>query len=214
MKLKRVPNNKRKLVNNLFQRALQDKEHGFPYLCYMKLEKPIYCESGRDYHDRRLLLLIKDNHKGKDYYYLCGNLSNNKAFAEEMPRTVVLKARKQDRILAAQSWLYGADYTKILRQGNVGLLSEEPDKDAFEINGKMLQIENHLFVGEKVKTTRDQFWFYNCNLFHLTKKHKDIYLKGWGRMLVKFGTSIFFDEKYKRHILPEIATNKTPIYLA
>ena len=156
---------------------------------------------GLDAHNRKFLIAIQIRsyytkasydfpviHKS---YFLIGRNEDNTVFAHPVNGTVIYNAirKGKDVIRAIQHWIFGADYTSIIRQGDICLvpLYKTPnnvDKDAdFEPQHRVLASSHNLYCDRLIE--RDGYTYVlNPYLQHIPQVHKDVSHEGWARVQI------------------------------
>lgn len=153
---------------------------------------------GRDYFSKRTLIVIqvRQSFKRKSSYwteikksyFLIGRNEDNTVFAHPVESRVVQAAAKAEKnvVLAVQNWIFGQDYTKIIRQGDIGLLSINRLNLAHseKISNQFTIQDSHLLKAEEARMIATNIYVKNPSLYHLPKTHPNFEnLQGWYRVI-------------------------------
>lgn len=155
----------------------------------------------RDYHSKRTLIVIQVRQyikRRKNYfpeikksYFLIGRNEDDTVFAHPVePRVVQAAARAgKDVVRAVQNWIFGVDYTRIIRQGDVCLIplkSKAILSKAETISNQFTMQDSHLLkADEAVMNGGNNIYAKNVNLYHLPKTHPNFEnLSGWYKVVV------------------------------
>jgi hypothetical protein len=137
---------------------------------------------GRDLHSRRRLILIQIRRWRKWYvsgfprilksYFLIGRNEDDTIFAHCVSSRTVHRAINsgKDPIRAAQSWIFGCDYSKVLRQGDIGLVPVRrvPPSDSTATMEIVLQ-GSHQLTAATIIQIDNVLYAHNPYLRHLIK---------------------------------------------
>src|SRR5574343_499263 len=119
-------------------------------------------------------------------YFLCGTNEDGSAFAHAVPATVVRTAigKNRDACLACQGWIFGGDYSRMIRHGDLALipLSKAPGapvvaetnlvlEDSHELTAKAIRRNGHVYALDPI-------------LVHLPGTHPTVQATGWHRVVV------------------------------
>lgn len=150
---------------------------------------------GRDYFSRKFLAVIQVRQfirRNKNYYpnikksyFLLGRNEDNTVFAHPVSANVVHSAIKnyRDVVRACQSWIFGTDYTKIIRQGDLALIPVRSTKgEDLERTEAILQ-DSHQLTAEKI-TKNGVLYAKNPKLVHLPDTHPEVSGSGWFKVVV------------------------------
>lgn len=159
---------------------------------------------GRDVHSRRLLAVIQIRQftrRKRNYfpqilksYFLLGRNEDDTVFAHPVEARVVHSAitRKKDVVRCVQNWIFGADYQRVLRQGDLALvpmpnLTRLIEEEGMEENRIILQAEDgslgHQLTAEKIVRNGNLYAF-NAELVHLPGTHPKVIHKGWAKVII------------------------------
>jgi len=109
------------------------------------------------------------------------------AVSPNLARVVHSAARKNgDVVRAVQNWIFGQDYARIMRQGDIALLplrsKKVPPKTELTANRFSLQ-GSHEVVAEEARVNGN-LYVKNPSLYHLPKTHPDLVkLSGWFKVI-------------------------------
>jgi hypothetical protein len=158
---------------------------------------------GEDVHDGRFLIAIqvrqyRKQHKGwypqiRKNYFLVGTNEDGAPFAHSIESRVVHSAIKSNRdvILAVQSWIFGADYSKVVRQGDLALVPARPPKrnDACPCQSRAASLGStdsrgsHLLVADEIRMNGNMYAL-NPTLTHNPGTHPKVSASGWYKVVV------------------------------
>lgn len=155
----------------------------------------------RDYHSKRTLIVIQVRQfirRRKNYfpeikksYFLIGRNEDKTVFAHPVESRVVQAAARagKDVVRAVQNWIFGVDYKKIIRQGDICLIplrSKAVLATASDIPNQFTIQDSHLIKAETVKMNGgNNVYAFNPSLYHLPKTHPNFEeLKGWFKVMV------------------------------
>jgi hypothetical protein len=156
---------------------------------------------GKDFHNKRMLAVIqvrkyaKYTRRGyanvKKSYFLLGRNEDNTTFAHPVSSSVIHRAIKDKKnvILRVQSWIFGHDYTKVVRHGDVALvpLKRRPNADNLGLTEFMIQPEDgsasHQLEADMI-AENGKLYALNPHLSHLPGTHPDVSGEGWFKVMV------------------------------
>jgi hypothetical protein len=151
---------------------------------------------GHDYHSGKLLAVIQVRQYRKQCanwwpsirknYFLLGRNEDDTPFAHPVQAMVVRSAirRKQDVIKAVQDWLWETDYSRVVRQGDIGMIPGRVPGAAVP-HVEPVCIENsHVLTADEIRWDGRQFWALNPRLVHSPGTHPDVSATGWLRIKV------------------------------
>ena len=202
-----VPTQTRKQVENLFNEVCKsDKvdEHGnwefgseFDRKGRGYAINYDYYAIGRDYFTKRLMMIVQVRKYEKRYkngfaniqksYFLCGRNEDDSAFAHPVESRVIHHAISggNDVIRAVQSWIFGTDYTKVIRQGDLCLVPIKKKKVEGNMLGKSLVLQgSHELFAEGIVKNGDNLYAINPELWHLGGVHPVQYEVGVFKVVV------------------------------
>jgi hypothetical protein len=151
---------------------------------------------GRDYFSKRLLIVIQIRKYEKRYkngfgniqksYFLIGRNEDNTAFAHPVESRVIHSAinKEKDVIRACQDWIFGCDYTKVIRQGDLALIPIRTKQGMKLEASELLLQESHKLEAKEIYQNGCLYAKDPC-LHHLPQTHPDLVdLKGWYKVVV------------------------------
>lgn len=150
---------------------------------------------GRDLHSKRTLAVIQirqfeRRHKNwypsiKKSYFLLGRNEDDTVFAHPVESRVIHNAikRNDDVVQAVQKWIFGADYNKVVRQGDVALvpMSRRPNAPTAASNTVLLQ-DSHELVADAI-LENGNLYALNPSITHLPGTHPHFDLSGWYKVI-------------------------------
>jgi hypothetical protein len=151
----------------------------------------------RDIHHRRRLIVVQVRQSWRraashflntrKSYFLVGRNEDDSVFCHCVSSQAIHAAiaTKRDVVMAAQSWMFGHDYIKVLRQGDMGLIAVKrmstPDV-TFE-TPLILGGSSHVLSGEIILGKRDNTYVKNPHMHHVPGTHPDISGEGWFKVV-------------------------------
>jgi hypothetical protein len=154
----------------------------------------------RDYFTKRTLIVIQVRQfirRRKNYfpevrksYFLIGKNEDDTVFAHPVSGHIVQAAAKsgKDVVRAIQNWIFGVDYTRIIRQGDVCLIplkSKAILSNADYCSSKFVMQDSHLLESDESKVLGENIYSKNPSLYHLPKTHPNFEnLQGWFKVVV------------------------------
>lgn len=138
---------------------------------------------GFDHHSKKMLAIVqlrewrKATKNGfarvRKNYFLIGKNEDKTVFAHCIESRTIHAAIKKGNcpILACQDWIFGSDYRKVLRQGDIALVPTKRLPNGQEIVGKIIFRESHEIVAEKIMKIGDSYYAENPVLTHLKSQH-------------------------------------------
>jgi hypothetical protein len=150
---------------------------------------------GRDLHTRKTLAVIQIRQfvrQSKNWYpnikksyFLLGRNEDNTVFAHPVESRVIHAAIKKDAdvIQAVQRWIFGTEYNKVIRQGDVALvpLTRKPNAPTVESNQVLLQ-DSHELVADEI-LENGHLYALNPAIIHLPGTHPNYDLSGWYKVI-------------------------------
>lgn len=193
-----------KLVDSV-SKAEKVDEHGWDFgtdfddnCCGEALNWDLY-GYGQDFHNRKFLAVIQVRQwskrskrawsKVRKNYYLIGRNEDKTFFAHSIQSQVIYSAIKRNVnvIQACQSWIFGADYKKVIRQGDLALVPlHVTGGDTLVEKGCTLE-ESHLLVADELRLNGKNgktLYAKNPKLTHIPEKHPFVTGKGWYKVMV------------------------------
>lgn len=150
---------------------------------------------GVDTHTRRLLIVvqvrqyIKARKNGfadvRKSYFLVGRNEDQTVFAHPVESRVIHHAIRTDGnvIQAVQSWIFGVDYTRVLRQGDVALVPAKNPIGAESDTTEVTLQESHRITGTAIREN-GSVYILNPVAVHLPGVHPIVEATGWYKVLV------------------------------
>jgi hypothetical protein len=146
---------------------------------------------GNDVHTGKFLIVIQIrqfNRRKEGYfpqirknYFLVGCNEDNSTFAHSVPSAVIHSAirRGVDVIGAVQDWIFGCDYAKVLRQGDLALLPCAKRPSAPRIARRTATVEkSHALKANVLRQSGEgaevQLFAKNPHLVHLPGTHPEV----------------------------------------
>jgi len=141
---------------------------------------------GNDVHSGKFLAIIQIRrfyrHKSSYYpeirkNYFLGHNEDNSVFAHSVESAVIHSAirRGADPILACQNWIFGTDYAKVLRQGDLALIPCSKRPSAPRIAKRTALIEkSHQLKANILRQAGDQLYAKNPYLVHQPGTHPEV----------------------------------------
>lgn len=148
---------------------------------------------GRDHYSGKMLAVIQVRQFSRertDYwpsirksYFLLGRNEDSTVFAHPVAATVVRTAIRKDRdpIKAVQRWMWGADYAKVLRQGDLGIVPVRSPKGEV-IEGPVVLGESHKIEASVIQQNGGPLYALDPRATHLPGTHPDVETEGWTRI--------------------------------
>jgi hypothetical protein len=151
---------------------------------------------GKDVHSKRTLIIIQirqyvKHHKNwypqvRKSYFLLGRNEDQTVFAHAVESRVIHAAIKAEKcpIRAVQSWIFGADYEKVIRQGDMALIPIKRPKltEAVQLPHSVRLASSHDLISLQI--------FQNGNLYahdpmmvHIPETHPIVQGKGWYKIV-------------------------------
>lgn len=150
---------------------------------------------GFDHFSKKLLVVIQIRQyvlRKKGYYpqirknyYLLGRNEDGHAFAHSIESKVIHSAIKnnKDVILSVQNWIFGHDYKKIIRQGDIALVPvKKVTAHPIEENQYLIE-DSHQLIAEKI-CKNGFIYAKDPTLIHLQAVHPTISGEGWYKVMI------------------------------
>lgn len=151
---------------------------------------------GRDRFSKRLLIVVQIRRWEKQYkngypnirksYFLLGRNEDETVFAHPVESRVIHSAikREADIIHAVQSWIFGKDYSFVIRQGDIAMVPvSRPANEAKDKGTTLLIQDSHSLVADEIKTAT-HLYAKNPALHHVPETHPDVSGTGWYKIVV------------------------------
>lgn len=151
---------------------------------------------GADYHSGRLLIVIqvrqferlRKNGWGnvRKNYFLIGTNEDGTTFAHPVEAQVVRTAIRLERdvIKACQDWIFGGDYARMIRHGDLALvpLARRPAAEVVATDRMVLEDSHELIAAEFRQN--GHLYAKDPILTHLPGTHPSVSGSGWFRVVV------------------------------
>jgi len=213
IQLSSLPQRTQKMVENLVKNASQaekiDEHGGWKFGSEFELngkEKPegwalnwdLYGVA-RDCHSRKTLAVIqiREFYRRKAGYYarirknyfLLGRNEDGSAFAHPITSRPIHAAIHAARcpVKAAQDWIFGTDYRRVLRQGDMALLPKKPRGRGREISRGTIRVDgegSHLLNADRFLVQGERIFALNPTMRHTRGVHPLIRGLGWFHVLI------------------------------
>lgn len=151
---------------------------------------------GRDVHTDKLLIVVQVRQYEKRYkngypnirknYFLIGTNEDGTTFAHPVESRVIHAAirKEADVVYAIQSWIFGVDYERVIRQGDVALVPIKRRPDALEKDEFVATLQDsHYLTAEKL-AENGNLYALNPIITHLPATHPTVSAIGWHRIVV------------------------------
>ncbi len=150
---------------------------------------------GRDYFSKKFLAVIqvrqfirrRKNGFGnvRKSYFLLGRNEDNTVFAHSVEAQVIHRAiaAGKDVIKAVQSWIFGCDYTKVIRQGDLALIPvKRTTAPALDENHFVIE-NSHVLHADEIRRN-GHLYAKNPELLHVPGTHPRVMGEGWYKVIV------------------------------
>jgi len=152
---------------------------------------------GKDIHTGRFLAVIQVRQfvrARKNYYpsirksyFLIGRNEDNSVFAHPVPARTVQYAARNGRnvILAVQNWIFGGDYRRMIRQGDLAIIPlSRPPRQAEKLPANEMVLEDsHKIQADEIRLNGN-LYARNPSLTHIPGTHPHISATGWCKIIV------------------------------
>lgn len=152
---------------------------------------------GRDIHSKRLLIVVQIRQFIRRYkngfgnvrksYFLIGRNEDNTAFAHAIESRVIHSAINtgRDVVKAVQDWIFGCDYSNVIRQGDLALVPVRK----VNTEAKIIEGNTHLLEDSHQLTASDirkngVLYALDPALLHIPGTHPAVSAKGWYKVIV------------------------------
>ena len=149
--------------------------------------------AAKDIHDQGVLFLIQVRQSSKrksshftsvrKSYFLIGRNEDGTPFAHCVSHAPIFRAIADGRcpILAIQRWIFGVDYAKVIRQGDLALIpTKRPQGSPYPDGGHATIAASHEVEADEIRTTADKRLFaLNPRAVHVPQTHPTVAVKGW-----------------------------------
>ena len=148
----------------------------------------------KDYHSKRWLIVIqirewsKRSRNGfariRKNYFLIGRNEDNSIFAHSISGRKIHAAIKKGNcpVYAAQTWIFGAEYSKVIRQGDIAFIPTKKKISGFE--GKILLEDSHELKFQQGIREDENLYVKNFSCKHLQEIHPDVNGKGTYKVVI------------------------------
>jgi len=189
------------LVNAAAKAARVDEHGAWQFGCEFDKKGRGYATNwdlygyGRDLHSNRLLAVIQvrqsvrqrangylNIHKS---YFLLGRNEDNSVFAHPVESRAIHAAIKRggDIVPAVQSWIFGADYAKVLRHGDLALIpTSRPQGE--QIPAGTCVLEGSHEIAAAAYRDNGNLYALNPEVSHIPGVHPDVCAQGWYQIVV------------------------------
>lgn len=151
---------------------------------------------GRDYHDRRMLIVIQVREYEKrsikafprirKNYFLIGRNEDDTVFAHPVPAQVVRRAVRDNAnvIQRVQRWIFGTDYQNVIRQGDLALVPKARRPGGGEhLKNKIVLEESHVLEADEIIQNKN-LYAKNPVVQHTPGVHPDRQGSGWYKIVI------------------------------
>lgn len=150
---------------------------------------------GNDYHNGGLLIVIQVRQfvrQRKNWYpeirksyFLIGTNEDGTTFAHPVQSQVIHHAIKKDRdvIMAVQTWIFGVDYTQVVRQGDVALIPMKRTPPANRVDYTAATLQDSHWVTADEMRANGNLYALNPHITHLPGTHPAYELAGWWKVV-------------------------------
>lgn len=151
---------------------------------------------GHDVHTGALLIVIqirqwrKTRTNGypevRKNYFLVGVNEDGSSFAHPVESRVIHAAIKADRdvILAVQNWIFGGDYARMIRHGDLALIPCSRRPSAPTANRRKMVLEGSHELSATAIRQNGNLYAKNPTLTHTPGTHPTVRGEGWHRVVV------------------------------
>jgi hypothetical protein len=152
---------------------------------------------GTDIHTGEPIGVLEVRQSSRDKYgthvtkncYLVGRNEDNTAFGHAVPTATIGRAQKiypgdmQSQLIAVQTYIFGADYRQVVRQGDIGFIACRKPA-GLEVIGKQITImESHVIRGRAVVQRGESIYVQCPHVTHPT--HDYVAIKaGWYKIII------------------------------
>lgn len=161
---------------------------------------------GKDKHTKRFMAVIQvrqyvKHHKNwypqiRKSYFLLGRNEDNSFFAHSVESRTIHAAIKKDAdvVHAVQSWIFGYDYSKVIRQGDLALIPSKKYQELREAEKvsthKLIEGSHNLFC-DAIAYRHNNLYALNPYLQHIPLTHPDVEEQGWFKVVVGKRTDFY-----------------------
>ncbi len=150
---------------------------------------------GQDVHSRQLLAVIQVRQYQKQCakwwpsirknYFLIGRNEDGTVFAHAVQSGVVRSAIRRNKpvIRAVQDWLWDTDYSRIVRQGDIGLVPRKVKPKGEPIEPTLTVEGSHQLIATAILRDGDIFFALDPEMTHLPGTHPPVSATGWFKVV-------------------------------
>jgi len=120
-------------------------------------------------------------------YFLIGRNEDNHAFAHAVESRVIHNAisKGKDVVKAVQDWIFGVDYNKVIRQGDLAMIPvTRVSPAAVALEGERLMIEGSHELAALDIRKNGELYAKNPTLTHQPGTHPTVSGEGWYKIVV------------------------------
>lgn len=202
----------RKQIENLIDLAAKgdrlDEHGGWEFGCSFDKKGRGYARNysvygyGKDIHCKRFMAVIQIRQyevHGENWYpnikksyFLLGRNEDDSVFAHPVESRVIHNAINKGKnvIKSVQDWIFGYDYKKVIRQGDLALIPSKRYKELREAEAitelpqyRLIEGSHHLFC-DVVARKGESFYTLNPHLIHGNGTHPPVKIAGWFKLVV------------------------------
>lgn len=150
---------------------------------------------GQDVHSGQLLAVIqvRQYHKQcanwwpsiRKNYFLIGHNEDGTVFAHAVQFGVVRSAIRRNKpvIQAVQDWLWDADYSRIVRQGDIGLVPRKAKPRGEPVEPTLTVEDSHQLSATEIRRDGKHLYALNPDMIHLPGTHPPVSATGWYKVV-------------------------------
>lgn len=153
---------------------------------------------GLDVHTGQLLIVLQvrqyiKRHKNwwptvHKNYFLVGRNEDGSTFAHSVSHAPIFAAIRagRDVVLAVQNWIFGGDYSAMLRHGDLALLPlrARPAGSKGQLRKHAVLEESHELSATQIAIVENRIYAKNPMLHHMPGTHPDVSARGWFRIMI------------------------------
>ena len=121
-------------------------------------------------------------------YFLIGTNEDGSGFAHPVSHAPVHAAIAADRdpVLAAQNWIFGGDYSAMIRQGDIALIpmAKRPAGTKGARQRELVIEDSHVLTATQIARVGDRIYAKNPTVIHRPGTHPTVHATGWTRVIV------------------------------
>jgi hypothetical protein len=150
---------------------------------------------GKDIHTKKFLAVIqirqyiKRSKNGypniRKSYFLLGRNEDNSVFAHPVESRVIHNAirKGQDVVKSVQDWIFGCDYAKVIRQGDMALVPVKRPMGEVETMDTIILEGSHVMLADEIRRNGG-FYALNPRMEHIPGTHPTVEGEGWFKVIV------------------------------